>query len=109
MPRRTIDEKAEMLERASKAEKKADNYSRQMKAYEAAMPDNGGWYAKGLKNSFSKQIDAYKHLKNLALQEADMYKEGAMPTPNSREQYNHEREAGDPNALRLSYEDWKNL
>jgi hypothetical protein len=28
---------------------------------------------------------------------------------NSVEQYNHERETGDPNALRLSYEDWKNL
>ena len=28
---------------------------------------------------------------------------------NSIEQYNHEREAGDPNALRMSYEDWKNL
>ena len=28
---------------------------------------------------------------------------------NSVEQYNHEREAGDPNALRMSYEDWKNL
>lgn len=28
---------------------------------------------------------------------------------NSRDQYNHERAVGDPNALKLSYEEWKNL
>lgn len=28
---------------------------------------------------------------------------------NSREQYEHERKAGDPNALKLSYEEWKKL
>lgn len=28
---------------------------------------------------------------------------------NSREQYEHEREAGDPNALQMTYEEWKKL
>lgn len=28
---------------------------------------------------------------------------------NSRSQYNHERSIGDPNALRLSFEEWKKL
>ena len=28
---------------------------------------------------------------------------------NSRDQYNHERAVGDPNALKMSYEEWKNL
>jgi hypothetical protein len=28
---------------------------------------------------------------------------------NSRSQYNHERSAGDPNALKLSFEEWKKL
>jgi hypothetical protein len=28
---------------------------------------------------------------------------------NSREQYQHEKEQGDPNALRLSFEEWKKL
>ena len=28
---------------------------------------------------------------------------------NSREQYEHEKEVGDPNALRLSFEEWKQL
>lgn len=31
------------------------------------------------------------------------------PLINSREQYEHEREAGDPNALKLSFEEWKKL
>lgn len=31
------------------------------------------------------------------------------PTINSREQYQMEKEAGDPSALRLSFEDWKKL
>jgi len=30
-------------------------------------------------------------------------------TENSREQYEHEREAGDPNALQLSFSEWKKL
>ena len=32
-----------------------------------------------------------------------------MRTENSRAQYNHEREAGDPQALQLSFEEWKKL
>jgi len=31
------------------------------------------------------------------------------PLINSREQYESEREAGDPNALRLSFAEWKKL
>lgn len=31
------------------------------------------------------------------------------PPVNSRAQYEHERKAGDPNALQLSYEEWKKL
>jgi hypothetical protein len=31
------------------------------------------------------------------------------PLANSREQYENEREAGDPNALRLSFAEWKKL
>lgn len=32
-----------------------------------------------------------------------------LPKANSIEQYKHERDAGDPNALNLSFEDWKKL
>ncbi len=31
------------------------------------------------------------------------------PEINSRSQYEHERDAGDPNALKLSFEEWKKL
>ena len=31
------------------------------------------------------------------------------PAINSREQYEAEKEAGDPNALQLSFEEWKKL
>jgi hypothetical protein len=31
------------------------------------------------------------------------------PSVNSMQQYQHERDSGDPNALRLSFEDWKKL
>ena len=32
-----------------------------------------------------------------------------MREPNSRAQYQHEKETGDPNANQLSYEEWKKL
>ena len=32
-----------------------------------------------------------------------------LPMANSREQYEHEREVGDPNALKLSFSEWKKL
>lgn len=32
-----------------------------------------------------------------------------LPLANSIEQYEHEREAGDPNALKLSFSEWKKL
>ena len=35
--------------------------------------------------------------------------QNAAPAANSRAQYQHEREAGDPNAQRLSFEEWKKL
>ena len=31
------------------------------------------------------------------------------PLANSRAQYEHEKEAGDPYAIRMSYEEWKKL
>ena len=36
-------------------------------------------------------------------------KEEAARDANSRAQYKHERDAGDPNALMLSYDEWKKL
>ena len=35
--------------------------------------------------------------------------QGMLPLPNSKEQYESERQAGDPNALRLSFSEWQKL
>lgn len=54
-------------------------------------------------NSLDDESNSKVRARNVKTTEEDLRK------INSVEQYNHEREAGDPNALRLSYEDWKNL
>ena len=40
---------------------------------------------------------------------ADSKTISGMRKENSRAQYNHERSVGDPNALKLSFEEWKKL
>ena len=52
-----------------------------------------------------KRGEAYELIPPKQVREiVDMY-----PTINTKKQYDSEREAGDPNALRLSFEDWKKL
>ena len=43
---------------------------------------------------------------NLAMQEAENQ---FMPEINTRRQYELEKSAGDPNAMKLSFEEWKKL
>ena len=43
------------------------------------------------------------------LKKSTQAKEETMRDTNSRAQYQHERDAGDPNALMLSFEEWKKL
>ena len=45
---------------------------------------------------------------NMAEMEAEIIAQ-RMNKTNSRAQYEHERQAGDPNALKLSFEQWKKL
>jgi hypothetical protein len=55
--------------------------------------------------------DAVRMLGEMANQKLkkDIEDAGVPRKPNSVEQYNHERKAGDPNALKLSFEEWKKL
>ena len=46
---------------------------------------------------------------NLRANMIEQEQETRSRQPNSREQYQHEREQGDPNALKLSFEEWKKL
>lgn len=51
------------------------------------------------------QYESAKMRANMVEQE----QEAQYRQENSRAQYNHERDVGDPNALRLSFEEWKKL
>lgn len=44
--------------------------------------------------------------RNMQFQESEANK---VRETNSREQYQHEREQGDPNALQMSFDEWKKL
>ena len=46
---------------------------------------------------------------NMRANMVEQEQEARSRAPNSREQYQHEKEQGDPNALRLSFEEWKKL
>lgn len=46
---------------------------------------------------------------NLRANMIEQEQEARSRAPNSMEQYLHEKEQGDPNAIRLSYQEWKKL
>lgn len=55
--------------------------------------------------------EAVKELGGMANQglKKDLQEISSFRNANSRAQYEHERKAGDPNALKLSFEEWKKL
>ncbi len=52
--------------------------------------------------------DAANAIANMKEQDNEAILQRMNPI-NSRAQYEHERDAGDPNALRMSFEEWKKL
>lgn len=68
------------------------------------MPKPEGFYKRMGKDT-SAAYESAKLRANMAEQEL----EAMNRAPNSREQYLHEKEQGDPSANRLSFEDWKKL
>lgn len=105
MPKYSINQKADMLSRASEAEKKAQQYSNEAKAYDSSAKKGKG--PLGLDYTIGR--DSARKMANFYEEEAENLQQRAMPTTNSLEQYKSEREAGDPNALRLSFAEWKKL
>jgi len=59
-------------------------------------------------NEMGAAIRAFGEAANKKLQQ-DINNAATNRAPNSRAQYQHEREAGDPNATSLSFEKWKKL
>ena len=60
------------------------------------------------KNEMGDAIRAFGAAANKKLQQ-DINNAAPSRAPNSRSQYQHEREVGDPNATKLSFEEWKKL
>ena len=107
MPKPTINRKAEMLKEAERAERKSKGYAAEARSYKQA--EKGGAAAM----SFGALGKAYKAEKEAKNAMANMYESEAetmrQRASNSREQYEHERKAGDPNALNLSFKEWQKL
>jgi len=60
------------------------------------------------KNSLGAALKEFGGMANKGLNE-DLKEISKFRNANSREQYMHEKEQGDPNAVRLSFEEWKKL
>jgi hypothetical protein len=60
---------------------------------------------KAYKEAYQEAFDAQKQAEKTGSGRGQIN----PPLVNSRAQYEHEKEAGDPNALRLSFEEWKKL
>lgn len=82
--------------------KKAEAYGREARAY-GIFEKNSSW---PMTKRYREGKEAANQMANMYEQEAEAAAQRAI---NSREQYMHERNAGDPNALRMSYEEWKKL
>ena len=95
------EQKNDLIDRIVDARKKSENYggtARVARIFEKN---------EGLFTDFKSRREAANSMANMYEQEAENLR--VRRQPNSREQYQHEREQGDPNALRLSFEQWKKL
>lgn len=98
-----MNEKADMLKRAGEADKKASRYASEERVYRNAAKNTSD---NALGRSYKDARQAASQMANMAEQEAENLK---IRATNSREQYQHEKEQGDPYATRMSYEEWKKL
>jgi hypothetical protein len=61
------------------------------------------------KHTRKKSADEAYASANMRANMVEQEQEARSRAPNSREQYQHEKEQGDPYATRMSYEEWKKL
>jgi hypothetical protein len=64
--------------------------------------------ARAPKNEMGDAIRSIGEMANQKLRK-DISDTAPFRKPNSIQQYQHEKEQGDPNALRLSFDEWKKL
>ena len=107
MAKPSSERKAEMLRQAERAERKAKGYGAEARAYGQAEKGSAAAMSFGASGKASKAAkEANNALANMYEKEAETMRQRAS---NSREQYEHERKAGDPNALKLSFKEWQKL
>jgi hypothetical protein len=107
MSKPSINRKAEMLREAERAERKAKGYGIEARAYGKAEKGKAAGMSFGaLGKQYKAEKEAKNAMANLYEAEAETMRQRAS---NSRAQYEHERKAGDPSALNLSFEEWKKL
>ena len=108
MPRKLTDrERNDLINSMDDARKKSESYgsdaqlnslfekNRSRSPFVITQPD------------FKSRRDASNSLANMYEQEAENL--DIRRQPDSIQQYRHEKEQGDPNAVRLSFEEWKKL
>ncbi len=61
------------------------------------------------KHTRKKSADEAYASANMRANMVEQEQEARSRAPNSRDQYQHEKEQGDPYATRMSYEEWKKL
>ena len=108
MPKKlTAEEKNDLIGRIVDARKKTEDY-------ESTARVNRLFEKTFTRQPFVITQPDFKSKREAANSMANMYEQEAenlrvRRKPDSREQYQHEQEQGDPNALRLSFEEWKKL
>jgi hypothetical protein len=108
MPKKLTDrEKNDLTNSMDAARKKAEDYGVIEKATRIFENNQSRFPRLTGTPDFKSKREAATALANMYEQEAENL--DVRRRPDSIQQYRHEKEAGDPNALRLSFEEWKKL
>jgi len=108
MPKKLTDrENNDLINRRDDARKKSEYYANDAQHNSFLEKNRSRSPFVLTEPDFKSKADASNALANMYEQEAENL--NIRRQPNSIQQYRHEKEAGDPSALRLSFEEWKKL
>jgi hypothetical protein len=108
MPRKLTDrENNDLINSRDDARKKAQDYGVTEKVSRIFEQKRRGLPRLTGQPDFQPRREAATALANMYEQEAENL--DIRRQPDSIQQYRHEKEQGDPNAVRLSFEEWKKL
>ena len=108
MPKKLTDrEKNDLLNSMDEARKKSEYYANDAQHNQFLEKNRLRSPFIITQPDFKSRADASNAMANMYEQEAENL--DVRRRLDSIQQYRHEKEAGDPNALRLSFEEWKKL